>query len=238
VSGVLLSIEFIIYLLIYLRGVIIMSTDFIIRIIGMAVFSIVGVYVGNGLSLFNPDQQLFYTITFTLVGALFGLILTPYITTRPIRALRAALGRMAAETLLSGLIGLSIGLLTAALLAFPLSLLPTPFGKILPIVGVVLFAYFGVAVFTSRQADIANILSGITLRREEGSSIGGAPSNRTILLDTSVIIDGRVADIAKTGFLPGTLLIPRFVLNELQYIADSPDGGWRCWQNCRKHLQW
>jgi uncharacterized protein YacL len=39
-----------------------------------------------------------------------------------------------------------------------------------------------------------------------------------------VIIDGRVADIAKTGFLPGTLLIPRFVLNELQYIADSPDG--------------
>jgi uncharacterized protein YacL len=47
--------------------------------------------------------------------------------------------------------------------------------------------------------------------------------NRTVLLDTSVIIDGRVADIAKTGFLPGTLLIPRFVLNELQYIADSPD---------------
>ena len=39
-----------------------------------------------------------------------------------------------------------------------------------------------------------------------------------------MIIDGRVADIAKTGFLPGTLLIPRFVLNELQYIADSPDG--------------
>jgi len=43
------------------------------------------------------------------------------------------------------------------------------------------------------------------------------------LLDTSVIIDGRVADIAKTGFLPGTLLIPRFVLTELQYIADSAD---------------
>jgi len=48
-------------------------------------------------------------------------------------------------------------------------------------------------------------------------------SSRTILLDTSVIIDGRVSDIAKTGFLPGTLLIPRFVLNELQYIADSAD---------------
>jgi uncharacterized protein YacL len=44
-----------------------------------------------------------------------------------------------------------------------------------------------------------------------------------ILMDTSVIIDGRVADIARTGFLPGELLIPRFVLNELQYIADSGD---------------
>ena len=42
-------------------------------------------------------------------------------------------------------------------------------------------------------------------------------------MDTSVIIDGRIADIARTGFLPGSLLIPRFVLNELQYIADSPD---------------
>ncbi len=78
-----------------------MSADFIVRIIGMAIFSIVGVYVGNGLSLYNPDQQLFYTITFTLVGALFGLILTPYLTTRPIRALRAVLGRLAAETLFS-----------------------------------------------------------------------------------------------------------------------------------------
>jgi uncharacterized protein YacL len=50
------------------------------------------------------------------------------------------------------------------------------------------------------------------------------PANKAvILLDTSVIIDGRIADIAHTGFLPGALLIPRFVLNELQYIADSSD---------------
>jgi len=200
-----------------------MSADFIIRIIGMAVFSILGVYVGEGLTPYNPDQQLFYTITFTLIGALFGLVLTPYITTRPIRALRALLGRLAAETLFASLIGLVIGLLTAALLAFPLSLLPAPFGKVLPFIGVLLFGYFGVAVFSTRQADITNILGGLTSRREEGSSTGGTPTNRTILLDTSVIIDGRVADIAKTGFLPGTLLIPRFVLNELQYIADSPD---------------
>jgi uncharacterized protein YacL len=201
-----------------------MGADLIFRIIGLAVFSVVGAYVGNGLSYYNPNQQLFYTVVFTLVGALFGLVLTPYLTTRPIRALRALLSRVSAETLFSGLIGLIVGLLTAALLSFPLSLLPSPFGKVLPFIGVLLFGYFGVAIFITRQTDIGNILGGITARREEGAPASWGQTNRTILLDTSVIIDGRVADIAKTGFLPGTLLIPRFVLNELQYIADSPDG--------------
>jgi uncharacterized protein YacL len=201
-----------------------MSPDLIFRIIGMAIFSVVGAYVGSGLSYYNPDQQLLYMITFTLVGALFGLVLTPYLTTRPIRGLRALLGRLSAETLFAGLIGLVVGLLTAALLAFPLSMLPSPFGKILPFLGVLFFGYFGVAIFIMRQADISNILGGISSRRDEGGGTNWTQTNRTILLDTSVIIDGRVADIAKTGFLPGTLLIPRFVLNELQYIADSPDG--------------
>jgi len=116
------------------------------------------------------------------------------------------------------------GLLVAALLAFPLSLLPEPFGSILPFVGVVVFVYFGISIFVMRQTDFGNIMGMLSSRREEGGQSGNwANSTRTILLDTSVIIDGRVADIAKTGFLPGTLLIPRFVLNELQYIADSPD---------------
>jgi uncharacterized protein YacL len=201
-----------------------MGADLIVRIIGLAVFSIAGAYVGNGLSYYNPDQQLFYTVVFTLVGALFGLVLTPYISTRPIRALRSLVARMSAEALFSALIGLIVGLLTAALLSFPLSLLPSPFGKILPFIGVLLFGYFGVAIFIARQTDIANLLGGITSRHEEGTPANWGQTNRTILLDTSVIIDGRVADIDKTGFLPGTLLIPRFVLNELQYIADSPDG--------------
>ena len=201
-----------------------MSTDFFFRLLGMVIFSILGAYGGNGLGRFNPDLQLMYTVTLSLVGALFGLVLTPYFTSRPLRALSALLGRLAAETLFSGLIGLVVGLLTAALLAFPLSLLPTPFGKILPFIGVILFVYFGVAVFVMRKTDIANILGGLGSHREEGGGTSWAQTNRTILLDTSVIIDGRVADIAKTGFLPGTLLIPRFVLNELQYIADSPDG--------------
>jgi uncharacterized protein YacL len=203
-----------------------MSIDFIFRLLGMVVFSILGAYWGSYLGKFNPDLQLIYTLSVSLIGALFGLILTPYFTSRPARALSSLLGRLAAETLFSGLLGLVVGLLTAALLAFPLSLLPSPFSKIMPFIGVIIFGYFGVATFVMRRTDIANILRGISTRKEEsgGGSTNWEQANRTILLDTSVIIDGRVADIAKTGFLPGTLLIPRFVLNELQYIADSPDG--------------
>ncbi|KAF0109061.1 MAG: hypothetical protein FD146_105 [Anaerolineaceae bacterium] len=201
-----------------------MSIDFVVRLIGMVIFAILGAYWGNSLGQYSSDQEVLYTLTIGLVGALFGLVLTPLLTTRPMRALKSLLGQLSAEVLISALLGLVAGLLVAALLAFPLSLLPSPFGAVLPFLGVLVFVYFGISIFVMRQSDLANILGSLTSRREEGAPGNGSRSSRTVLLDTSVIIDGRVADIAKTGFLPGTLLIPRFVLNELQYIADSSDG--------------
>ncbi len=204
-----------------------MSVEFILRIIGMIVMAIGGGYWGYAISQITPTDSgvvIRNTVLMVLVGALAGLILTPYLTTRPARALRSLLGRLAAETLFAGLTGLVVGLLTAALLAFPLSMLPDPLGSILPFVGVLIFGYFGVSLFVMRQGDIMGLLGTLSGRSEGGSGSSWTNLNRTILLDTSVIIDGRVSDIAKTGFLPGTLLIPRFVLNELQYIADSPDG--------------
>ena len=199
-----------------------MSADFIARLVGMLVFAALGVYWGIILGETSGKQEL-YAVTLGLVGALVGLVLTPYLTTRPVRALRGILGRVSPPTLIAGLIGLMAGLIIAALFAFPISLLPSPFGDVLPFVGVLVFAYLGVAVFVTRQNDIFTIfrinLPGRSTEQTEEPSV----KNRSILLDTSVIIDGRIADIAKTGFLFGTLLIPRFVLNELQYIADSAD---------------
>ena len=213
-----------------------MSADFVARLIGMIVFSILGVYLGTILGQManvSPGEVTFsveqYAFTIGLVGALTGLILTPFITTRPIQAFRSLLARIAPHSLFASLLGLIVGLIIAALLAFPLSLLPSPFGRVMPFIGVLVLGYMGVAVFSMRQNDLFNILGSF---RGSSSSAAGtaveAPStnwaeNRTILLDTSVIIDGRIADIARTGFLPGSLLIPRFVLIELQYIADSPD---------------
>ncbi len=204
-----------------------MSVELIFRLIGMAVLAIAGAYAGANISQFGGANGITTALILALVGALVGLILTPYITTRPMRKLRALLGRIAAETLFAALTGLVSGLIVAALLASPLSMLPDLFGKVAPSLGVLLFGYLGVSIFVMRQGDIMGILSSLFRREVSGTGSGGSSwskMNRTILLDTSVIIDGRIADIANTGFLPGTLLIPRFVLNELQYVADSPDG--------------
>jgi uncharacterized protein YacL len=210
-----------------------MSSDFLIRLIGMIAFSIFGVYWGSSLGQFASFNNSVrysveqYSFTFGLVGALIGLILTPYITTRPIRAVKSILGRISPQQLFASLVGLVAGLVIAALLAFPVSLLPNPFGEVLPFFGVLIFSYLGVAVFVMRQNDLYSMLRGLFPRTgNEPVSDSNGPGwaeSRTILLDTSVIIDGRIADIARTGFLPGSLLIPRFVLNELQYIADSAD---------------
>jgi uncharacterized protein YacL len=203
-----------------------MSIEFILRIVFMILFGLIAGYWGYRFGGGNlQPEALRYAAIIGLLGALTGLVLSPYFTTRPARAIRTRLGRLSAETLFAGLIGMIVGLLTAALLSFPLSLLPQPFGQILPFVAVIAFSWLGISLFVMRQGDIMGLLSALSGRGGEGgSSSSWTNLNRTILLDTSVIIDGRVADIAKTGFLPGTLLIPRFVLNELQYIADSPDG--------------
>src|SRR3972149_1470095 len=202
-----------------------MSKDFIARILGMLVFAVIGLYYGLQLPVPDLSHLVRYTIVSTLIGMLVGLILTPYISTRPVRYLRKNLNRLSVESIVIILAGLIAGLIVAALLAFPLSLLPDPFGEILPFVGVCLFVYLGISLFSMRQNDISGLFMNLSNKREGGGGAGGWQNiNRTNLLDTRVIIDGRVADIAKTGFLPGTLLIPRFVLNELQYIADSPDG--------------
>lgn len=203
-----------------------MSIEFFFRLAGMIILAILGVYLGTYLGdlIGGPGET--YAVVLGLVGAMAGLILTPFLTTRPARALRGLLGRVSAQTLVAGLAGLMAGLIIAALLAFPLSLLPEPFRNILPFIGVLLFSYFGVAVFVMRQNDIFSVFRINLPGRSHQSHDEATPAQeggRTILLDTSVIIDGRIADIARTGFLVGTLLIPRFVLNELQYIADSPD---------------
>ena len=96
-----------------------MSIDFIVRLIGMVVLAVVGVYWGTALGRaanVNPDPNTFsveqYAFTIGLVGALTGLVLTPLLTTRPVRALRSLLTRLSAQSLFSALLGLIAGLIS------------------------------------------------------------------------------------------------------------------------------
>jgi len=199
-----------------------MKFDFFARILGMVVLGLVGSRLGAQLGRLANLSEEYYAAVFGLVGAMMGLALTPLFTTQPMRALRAKLARVPAQTLAAGMTGMVAGLVMAALLSYPLSLLPEPFGQLAPLFGVLLFGYLGTTVFVSRQTDIFTILR-FPSSKTSSSELPDPGTSRSILLDTSVIIDGRIADIAQTGFLSGALLIPRFVLNELQYIADSPD---------------
>jgi uncharacterized protein YacL len=198
------------------------SAEFISRIVGMILLAAggasLGVYMASKLG-HSPYQ---YAPIFLLVGALAGLVLTPYVTVRPFLALRKRIRQAPVQQLLAAVLGLIIGLIIAALSSFPLSLLPPPFSQVLPFVAAVLFGYLGIMVMITRQHDIMSIVRGRWSAKAEGAETGG-DRHGPVLLDTSVIIDGRIADISQTGFIEGEMLVPRFVLTELQHIADSSD---------------
>ncbi len=199
-----------------------MSTEFISRIVGMIISAIGGVFFGIGVAARIGGPPYRYAAIFLLVGALIGLVLTPYITVRPFMALRRRIRQTPAQQLLAAIIGLVVGLIIAALLAFPLSMLPPPFSQVFPFVAALLFGYLGIVVMTTRQHDIFALVRG-QLPSRGGDKGKDCSDRRPVLLDTSVIIDGRIADISRTGFIEGEMLVPRFVLNELQHIADSSD---------------
>ncbi len=195
----------------------------VFRLLGALVYGFIGYYLG--LALVGTSQVNTWTAP-TIWGSMFGgailgYFLAPWIVIAPARAARNSLRNVPMVDLLAGTIGLSLGLLIALLLAFPISRLPSPFGTILPFVAVIIFGYLGAAVLVLRKDDLVMFLHGA---QPAAKTPAASPLPKPLmLLDTSVIIDGRIADVAETGFLLGKLLTPRFVLNELQYIADSSD---------------
>ena len=200
-----------------------MNVEFVFRLVGMVLFALIGV---QSIALFQPDnpvESARYITALTLAGAALGLLVSPYLTTRPFFWLRAKLKQIPASQLISGVMGLAVGLAIAALLHPSLSALPPPYGGVMPVVISLLFGYIGLSVMVMRQRDIFNTIGVRLPSGNPFSGFGRKSSEDVVLLDTSVIIDGRIADISQTGFIRSTMLVPRFVLTELQHIADSPD---------------
>ncbi len=197
-----------------------MSADFIVRIIGMIIFMILGARLGVSSADFINFPAESSAFLFGLVGILFGLILTPWFTTRPVRALRRTINEWPVERLAMSTFGGLVGLLLALLAAYPFSLLPAPFGSLIPPALTIVLTYLGINIFGVRSKEMLDVLSARFGRAGHRIIASGG---RKLLLDTSVLIDGRIADVAETGFLGGTLIVPRFVLSELHRVADSSD---------------
>jgi uncharacterized protein YacL len=156
------------------------------------------------------------SVSFALFGFAFGYLLAPLLL-QPLRTIALELQETPPERLIAATLGLSFGLLLSALLAIPLAALPAPFGQYLPFIVALALAYFGA---TLAGSDPDTYLGPFRDRFGFNSHNG---TGNYIVLDTSVIIDGRIADVAETGFIAQALLVPRFVLAELQQIADSSD---------------
>jgi uncharacterized protein YacL len=150
-----------------------------------------------------------------LVVSIIGLMLVAAFTA-------VKLMRLSFKNLILGISGAITGLLIGALLSLPLGNLPAPFGSILPLVSSLLVTVVMIGAFINQAEHIAHMVPFLRPLADSLDAESGG-GQKPILVDTSVIIDGRIADIALAGFVPGALIVPRFVLAELQNIADSDD---------------
>lgn len=188
-----------------------------------------------GIAFPNTLFIIWGAFTFCWLGLVLGPILTNWVFNYSERV-TLALSKLPTSDILVMVFGIGLGLIIANLLGGPFSHLPL-IGPYIPIALSFVLSVIGAKLAFSKRADITgffNKLSGKRVKETSSTelelintnadgiekSIGNCPNK---LLDTSVIIDGRVMDIMATGFLEGNLLIPKFVVEELQRLSDSAD---------------
>ncbi|WP_066159674.1 PIN/TRAM domain-containing protein [Halalkalibacter krulwichiae] len=175
-------------------------------------------------------------VTSSYAGAVFGAIILFFATfwladyiVNLMKIMEEAIVRAPVTDVLFGTMGLIVGLIVAYLIGIPLNAINIPVvSTVLPIFVTIFVGYFGFQIGFKKRDELINLFTitrnlGKKKEEEDLEKQDAAFGKQLKILDTSVIIDGRIADICKTGFLEGTLVIPGFVLEELQHIADSSD---------------
>jgi uncharacterized protein YacL len=209
-----------------------------IRAVLSFILAFFGAFFGWGIAqntrefyrILSPPLQTLNTLAFVCLGILLGVAIAP-IVTRTLMALIAAvaakLETLTLQEILLGAVGLIFGLIIAFFTSLLMSNLPIDkipvIGEYLaPLVIVLITIFWAVlgAFFGTRMAVVHTLSNVFT---NPASLVNISSPGVTKLLDTSVVIDGRVGDILKAGFLEGAIVIPRFVLEELQLVADSAD---------------
>lgn len=198
----------------------------ILTIIGISIGVFIGIIV-NGMDLFSITSFQ-STIIIIIIGLIFGIIL--YILTPKFKklglnivgAFEKELLKFSTSDIILGSAGLIVGFVIAFLISQPFNNIKYV-GTAISVLLYLLFGYLGLKIATRKKDDVI-----LPIFRKQQTGKSKSDKNQKSLfspkiLDTSVIIDGRIADICKTGFIEGTLVIPEFVLKELRHIADSSD---------------
>jgi uncharacterized protein YacL len=194
----------------------------IIQLVG----ALLGTFFGFGLgllileragSMVSAPNRPAFLMAVVAASLLFGYLAIPYITVYPTRWAADRIAQAGAAEFSLGVGAIVVGLLMGLLVGVPLSALGGTAGAVVPpAVAIVLaLSMLGLTLY-KRDVLIPAIGSLLPGGRRRG------PATK-VVIDTSAVIDGRIVDIGRTGFILGTLVVPRFVLDELQRIADSPD---------------
>ena len=197
-----------------------MGLNSFIRLLGAAAVGVGGWGIWELVSSLASVQGNYFPwgLAFTLGGGLIGAVATPYIFVRPLVKALDRLNQVPAASLMSSTVGLVVGLVVASLISIPLFNLEGWLAWGVPLILSFSLGSLGVWLGMNRAGDMGGVVPG-----NVGDNRLGSTPNGSIVVDTSAIIDGRIADLGQTRFLQGTLVIPRFVLDELRHIADSSD---------------
>ena len=189
--------------------------------LGAGGLGFLGWRLGAIISELSSDEERFlpWGLALSLTGVPLGSLASPYLILKPWRWGSEFIGSIPGSTLISGTVGLLVGLIVASLVSIPLYSLDGWLGWGVPIIVSFALGLGGLSVGVGRQRDVQAIFPAL----EKASEGARAQRNGRILVDTSAIIDGRIADLSITGFLEGVLVVPRFILDELRHIADSSD---------------
>ncbi|WP_003545203.1 PIN/TRAM domain-containing protein [Desulfotomaculum nigrificans] len=186
-----------------------------------------GTYILTNNIVPTTQQELRFGIIAlgTLVGLLAGVLTAPWLIKGGL-AITSIVDQYLAKTptndLLMGSAGLIVGLIIANLLGSILSSIGW-IGKIIWLLGTILLGYLGLSVAVKKREEILSLFASLPRFGRDKLVKGEGKGNLIKILDTSVIIDGRIAELCQSGFIEGVLLVPIFVVDELRHIADSSD---------------
>ena len=195
-----------------------------IRVLGAALGALIGLVLASGAAeLDRTSYGGFIVAAWTVAWLVVGFGVLPYLTIVPAQWLVAHVQELSTAEFVTAVLGLFIGLLLGLLLSLPLAQLSGPAGTWLPL-GISLFMGLGMMGLTvAKRNDLIAAAEGAGIIRRPKPGTASTEAEPQIVVDTSVLIDGRIAEIVESGFVYGTLIVPRFVLEELQHIADSSD---------------